>query len=272
MFRDVWNTAFLFDEGDAGGGSSPAAEGSGDGDPNAGTGEPGTVDDGKQPPFHEHPRWQEEHGYNKAIKEVVGDMTPEQLSQAMRDLREFYAVMNEPEPAKQPEPAKPGTDEAKRAELEKGAIEELERLSPGITQSYKRVDAQFKALSRRADRATSDIIKENKYDEKDRGWLSKTIIEVLNEREELWDDYITGDVKSAVKGAWKVMQERLRVEKDKDTRADKLRAHKQSSQLPRTYRGGGASPDLEGGKDIKPPATLKEAGKSAQAKLEAAEE
>lgn len=269
MFRDVWNTAFLFDtEEGAGGGPSPAADGSGGVDPNAGTGDKGKVD---EVPFHEHPRWQEVHGFNSAVKEVIGDMTPEQLSTAMRDLREFYAVMNEPEPEPVKAAPAPGTDEAKRAELEKGAIQELEKLSPGITQAYKRVDAQFKALSRRADRVTTDIMKEAKYDEKDRPWLSKTFISILNEREELWDDYITGGVKESIRGAWKVLQERLHVEKDSDKRAEKLRAAKTSATLPRTLRGGGTA-DLMGGKEKEAPRNLKDAGKSAQAKLEAEED
>ncbi len=274
MFKDVWSDAFLFDaEGDAGGGSSSAAEGSKDGDPNAGTSDTGKADDKDKVPFHEHPRWKEVHGDRTAIREVIGDMTPDQLATAMRDLREFYAVVNAPDADPEPkkDPVKPGSDEEKREELKKEAIVQLEALSPGITKSYGRIDAQFKALSRRADRATSDIMKEAKYDEKDRGWLSKTIIEILNEREELWDDYITGSVKDAVKGAWRVLQERLRVEKDTDKRAEKLRAAKTSQTLPRTHRGGGSA-DLAGGEPVKRPTNLKDAGKSALAKLEEAED
>lgn len=273
MYLDAKEYSFLMDadKGGSGASSTPADAAKGDAAP-ADQSASGKASDGKDVPFHEHPRWIEVLGDRNSIREVIGDMTPEDLKVAMRDLREFYRIVNEPDeaPVAKQEPPKPGTDEAKRAELRAGALKELEELSPGITQAYKRLDSQFQALGRRADKATTKVMKDNGYTEKDREWLSKSIIEVMNSKgnEDIWDLYITGAVDIAIAEAWDVISKKLRTKQDSDARADKLRAAKTTQSLPRTHRPGGSADTLTG-KPAERPTNIKDAGKSALAKLEA---
>jgi len=241
MLQDVWKTAFLFDAAGAGGGGDGSSDGAGKGDEDAGTSEKGKDPDVVPKGWEDHPRWQKFHGYHKDMTEVIGDLTPAELAAERRELLEYRAILAE---EKVPEKTEPDTpDEKKRADLIERAKKDLAEVAPGLYETITMEANRFKALSRRADRETTKIMREYDYDPNDREerkWLSKTIVEIINSSEEIWDEYYTGSPNSAVRMAFEKLQTKLKLKTDRSDRADKLRKGKElTKRLPKRLPAGG---------------------------------
>jgi hypothetical protein len=209
------------------------------------------------------------------MTEVLGDLTPAEVAAERRELLEYRALIAEGE--KEPEKKAPETpDEKTRADLIERAKKDLEEVAPGLYDTITNEANRFKALGRRADRETTKIMRENDFDPNDkeeRKWLSKTIVEIINSNEEIWDEYYTGSPNDAVRLAFEKLQTRLKLKTDRSDRADKLRKGKEiTKRLPKRLPEGGTEigkPTEEGPQKVKG-SYLKGAEENILKKLEAA--
>jgi len=276
MLQDVWKTAFLFNTDGEGAGGSSDTGGKGD-EEVAGTGVEGKPEPEPALPkgWESHPRWQKFHGYHSDMTEVLGDLTPAEVAAERRELLEYRAILAEE--AKEPEKKEPETEpEKKRADLIERAKKDLAEVAPGLFDTITNEANRFKALGRRADRETTKIMREYGYDPNDkeeRKWLSKTIVEIINSNEEIWDLYYTGSPDEAVRMSFETLQSKLKLKSDRSDRADKLRKGKEiTKKLPKRLPSGGTEigkGEEEGPQKVKG-SYLKGAEQNILKKLEAA--
>jgi hypothetical protein len=192
--------------------------------------------------LHKDRRWQEVYG---AYKEYRSLGSPEEIRETLDAARRLL---------EEQEQEKHKTDDQRKSDsLKKEAYQKLLEIAPGIKaaeEAAKAVTNYRSALDRRAFRETGKLMKENGFpiEEKDVADMARILTGIIQDDEELTDDYFSGNPGDAVRGAFGRFHTKFKQAAERSNKADVQRKKEKLNALPRTHRAGGSLGE-RGGKE-----------------------
>jgi len=230
---------------------------------------PGAQGDGKDVPFHEHPRWKEVYGAYQDYKKLG---KADDIAARLREADELKTAVQDAIKTAEEDAKK--TPDSKKSEADKKAARDvLRELLPEIDELQALKDGLQATWSRREHLAlveTKKVMREmdlDPSDDKELNGVAEVLSDIIKNDRDLWAEYEV-DPRAAVRGARDRLAKytaKSQSANDRSKAADRQAEREKTKTLPKAHGAGGG--EAGGSESTEPPKNLAEATKRAMARL-----